>query len=130
MSRFRCDVYSDESNDVESIYRLTREALAKARKDLRPVFMNIKCCRHLEHVGIHPDWDFGYRTREECRWWLENDSLIVQRRRLLDQGMSEAEITAVETEIDHTIQRSVERAKAAPHPALERLYHGVFYEKN
>jgi acetoin:2,6-dichlorophenolindophenol oxidoreductase subunit alpha len=129
VGKFRCDVYSDDSNDVESVYRLTRDAMCRAHRDRRPVFMNIRCYRYLEHVGIGDDWHYGYRSKDEYQRWLERDSLAMQRRRLLGHGLPEPEIAALETGIDAQVRASGARASQAPAPQPERLYYGVFHEK-
>jgi pyruvate dehydrogenase E1 component alpha subunit len=129
VGRFRCHVYSDSSNDVESVYRITRDAMARTSRDRLPVFMNIHCYRYLEHVGIGEDWHYGYRSKDEYQRWLQKDSQAVQRRRLLQQGLPESKLAALEDEIDKVVSRSVAKAKAADKPAPHRLYHGVFHEK-
>ena len=62
---------------------LAKEAAAKAHRDRRPAFLNIKCCRYLEHVGIGTDWNWGYRDQATVeRDWIARDALKVQRARL------------------------------------------------
>ncbi|MCU1295533.1 MAG: putative Pyruvate dehydrogenase component subunit alpha, partial [Bryobacterales bacterium] len=125
---FDCHFFTDDSNDVESIYNLTRDAKALSDGDQKPVLMHIKCCRYLEHVGIYEDWNLGYRSEAERDEWFAKDSLRVQRQRLLNLGKAEDEIVKIETEIDDSIRRSVERAAQSPIPETERLYYGVFHE--
>jgi TPP-dependent pyruvate/acetoin dehydrogenase alpha subunit len=130
-AHFGCDVYEDNSNDVESVYTLARSAAELAHRTRRPALLDIKCCRYLEHVGIGKDWNTGYRDEATFqKEWFSRDSLAVQRRRLLAQGVSEATILAVETDVEQAIQESVKRASLAPVPARERLYAGVFHEEN
>jgi pyruvate dehydrogenase E1 component alpha subunit len=127
---FGVDTYEDGSGDVESVYALTREAAAKAHRDRRPAFLNIKCCRYLEHVGIGTDWNWGYRDKTEVeREWIDRDALKVQRARLASHQVSEGDIAAIEQEIDRWIQESVRKASQAPIPTSDRLYAGVFHEK-
>lgn len=126
---FGCDTYEDASSDVESVYNLARRAVERARHERRPAFLNIKCCRFLEHVGIGNDWHWGYRDKDEVhREWISRDAVRIQRDRLLRQGMSEDAISRIDDEIGRQVGQSVERAAAAPIPAPERLYAGVFHE--
>ena len=68
---FGADTYEDDSGDVESVYSLAKEAAEKAHRDRRPAFLNIKCCRYLEHVGIGTDWNWGYRDQATVeRDWI------------------------------------------------------------
>ncbi len=127
---FGCDAYEDDSGDVESVYLLARHAAEKARRDRRPAFLNIRCCRYLEHVGIGTDWNWGYRDKAAVeREWISRDALKQQRAQLAAHQVTEKAIAAMEEEIDKAIQESVKRAAAAPIPAPERLYAGVFHEK-
>lgn len=127
---FNCYFFDDDSNDVEKVYALTRDAMSKVVEQPRPVLMHIKCCRYLEHVGIFEDWKLGYRGEDERRIWQDKDALRTQRQRLKQQGLSDSAIEAVEREIDDRVRRSVERAAQSPVPAADRLHHGVFHEKN
>ena len=127
---FGADTYEDDSGDVESVYSLAKEAAEKAHRDRRPAFLNIKCCRYLEHVGIGTDWSWGYRDQATVeRDWISRDALKTQRARLANHQMSESAIAAMEEEIDKAIRASVQRAMEAPIPAPDRLHAGVFHEK-
>lgn len=128
--QFGCDSYEDDTGDVESVFALARMAAEKAHRERRPAFLQIKCARYLEHVGIGDDWNWGYRDRAAVeRDWISRDAVGVQRKRVAALGMSEAEIVAIEQEIDGIVRTSVARAMAAPIPTLDRLYAGVFHEK-
>jgi pyruvate dehydrogenase E1 component alpha subunit len=127
---FGADTYEDDSGDVESVYSLTRFAVEKAHRERRPAFLNIKCCRYLEHVGIGTDWNWGYRDQATVqREWIDRDAVKMQRARLAGHQVSESAIAAMEEEIDRAIRRSVKRAAEAPIPAPDRLHAGVFHEK-
>ncbi len=127
---FGADVYEDDSSDVESVYLLAKSAVEKAHRDRRPAFLNIKCCRYLEHVGIGTDWSWGYRDQATVeREWISRDAVKAQRARLASHQVTEAEIAAIEEEIDKAIAASVKRAADAPIPAPARLHAGVFHEK-
>jgi pyruvate dehydrogenase E1 component alpha subunit len=130
VSTYRCLVYEDAGNDVEEVHRIARDALAKIKKNPQPVFMNIECYRYLDHIGTGEDWHYGYRSEDERETWDKRDSLAMQRGRLLERGLGEADIKAMEREIDERIRKSVARAKAAPFAEPERLHHGVFHENS
>jgi TPP-dependent pyruvate/acetoin dehydrogenase alpha subunit len=128
---FGCDSYDDDSGDVERVYSMARAAAAKANRDRRPAFLNIKCCRYLEHVGIGEDWHWGYRDKTEVeRQWIAKDAVVAQRKRLAALQVPEAQIAAIEREIDERVSASRERAANSPIPAADRLYAGVFHEKS
>ncbi len=127
---FGCDVYENDTGDVESVYLLARRAVKVAVRESRPALLNIACCRFLEHVGIGEDWHWGYRDKDQTvREWISRDAVKVQRKRLLAHGLSESEVAAIDAEIEEVVRRSRERAAAAPIPGPERLYAGVFHAK-
>jgi TPP-dependent pyruvate/acetoin dehydrogenase alpha subunit len=128
VSQYNCLVYEDDSNDVETIYHLTRTAAAQIRAGGMPAFMNIKTYRYLEHCGTAEDTSAPYRRADEEAFWRARDCVALQRNRLLEKGVAEKDIAAIESEINDAVESSVAAAKAAPHPAREKLYHGVFYE--
>ena len=126
--QYDCAVFEDESNDVETIYNLTRSAVAHMNTAKTPVFFNIRTYRYLEHCGTALDTDAPYRIAAEEAFWRARDCVALQRKRLLALGMSESAIAAIENEINAAIEVSVKAAKAAPHPGKELLYRGVFHE--
>jgi TPP-dependent pyruvate/acetoin dehydrogenase alpha subunit len=127
VKQFDCVVASEDSNDVERMFEVTATAIEEARRKACPVFLVFQCYRYLEHVGINYDFHEGYRDEAEYKRWIaEKDCLTLQRRRLLASGVAEAEIAALESEIETRVQRAVALAKAAPLPPLSDLYRGVF----
>ncbi len=127
---FGCDGYTVDDGDVEEVYTVAKRAVEKAHRDRRPALMNVKCCRYLEHVGIGDDWHWGYRDRAQVEQdWISRDAVTRQRRRLIESGLSEAEVGAIEKQVEGQIADSVRRAAAAPAPSADRLFVGVFREK-
>jgi TPP-dependent pyruvate/acetoin dehydrogenase alpha subunit len=126
---FGADTYEDDSGDVETVFVLAKGAAEKARRDRRPAFLNIKCCRYLEHVGTGEDWSWGYRDKATVeRDWISRDAVATQRRRLASHQVTESAIVSMEEEIDNAIRESIKRAAQAPIPTPDRLHAGVFHE--
>jgi TPP-dependent pyruvate/acetoin dehydrogenase alpha subunit len=125
---FDCTVHSDDTTDVEAIYRAARRVVEGIRRTGRPALMHLKCYRYLEHVGVGEDFAAGYRDRAECDRWRARDCVEHQRRRLLQLGLPVESLTLLEGEIEERVQLSVARAKAAPFPGAEELLRGVFHE--
>lgn len=128
VSQFRCATFEvADALDVESIRRYIAEALAVARLDNgTPAFLRVRTCRYLDHIGITEDFDVGYRTREEADWWRERDPIKRQRRRLLEQGMTEVEVLAEEHKINKRLDAAVKAAREAPAPDPAELRMGIF----
>lgn len=128
--QYDCLVFEDDTNDVESIYTLTREAIDQVTQKGMPAFLNIHTYRYLEPCGTTMDSEAPYRSSEEDAYWKSKDCISSQRQRLRDHGFDEREIIELEASIDASVEASVAAAKASPHPDPETLYYGVFYEKD
>ena len=127
ISKFDCNVFSEDTNDVEVIYQLTCNAIELSKKNERPSFLHLKYQRFLEHVGIKEDFDQGFRSREEFNKWLEEkgDRLTLQRDKLL-QFVQETEIMKIEREVEKQVAWSVELAKKASFSPCDEVYKGVY----
>ena len=127
---FGIKAYEDDSSDVESVYKLTLNAIDYSCTASKPVLLNIKCCRYLEHVGINSDWHWGYRNKDDVEnKWISRDAVKTQRDRLLNLNKTENEIKEIEKVIDESIQDSIVKAENAMKPTKDRLFTGVFHEK-
>lgn len=130
LDKFNCDVYQSDSTDVESIHALASEAVGLTRKTNRPSFLHLKCYRYLQHVGVHQDFDAGYRNKDEYERWFERDCVSLQRERLVNNGMADEDVREIERRIDDRVNSSVVHAQNAPLADLQEIYTGVFYEAN
>jgi len=128
-NKFECNAWKETTTNVETIYRLVLRTIELIKATETPSLLHFKCYRYLEHVGIHEDFDAGYRTKSEYLEWLKRDCLALQRNRLLNIGYTETDITEVERQIDEQIMNSIVKAREAPFPEPEELYRGVFYEE-
>lgn len=127
VSQFECDVFSAESPDVEKIYEIAMAAISSIRRTGRPVFFYHPCYRYLEHVGVNEDFGVGYRPKDEYLEWLERDSLVLQRRRLIDDlEMGEDAVAAIEGAIEEEAARDLAAARSAPFPSSEELHSDIF----
>lgn len=125
---FECSVFQEDSTDVEVLYGLNIEAIESIKSEEKPSFLHLKCYRYLDHIGIAEDFDVGYRPRAEFEEWFRRDPLALQRKRLLNNGWTEAMLLEEERRINAQLEDSICNARAAPFPAPEELYTGVFHE--
>lgn len=130
VSQFECHVFQEDTTDVEIIYRLTLDAVESIKATGKPAFLHLKCYRYLEHVGIHEDFDAGYRSKAEFIEWYRRDPLVLQRKRLIGNGYAEGDVRHAEMLINEQIKRSIKRAREASPLKPEELYRGVFHETN
>jgi pyruvate dehydrogenase E1 component alpha subunit len=125
--QFDCGFMADHSNDAESLCDTTRTVVGMIRDNGGPGFIHARCCRYLEHVGIGDDIDDGYRSREEVDAWRARDAVDMLRARLAAEGFA-ADLDRIDRTLEEEISQSVSTARAAPLPARDKLFHGVFHE--
>jgi pyruvate dehydrogenase E1 component alpha subunit len=109
---------------------MTKEAVQASTSTLQPAFLRIKCHRYLEHVGINEDWHEGYRDKQKYSWWYENDSLKLQRQKLIEIGFEENVIKTYEDQIKDKVEQAILKAEQASFCPTSHLETGVFHEKN
>ncbi len=126
VSQFKCDVFERDTTDPEEIYRTTKDALDLMKRNSQPCFLRFHYYRYLEHVGVNEDFNAGYRPKAEYLKWRKRDPMLLQRARLLDEGVDEWRIGNIEGEVDERIAESIQRAKKAPFANVSELYNGVF----
>jgi TPP-dependent pyruvate/acetoin dehydrogenase alpha subunit len=125
VEKFDCDVFREQSTDVEVLYQLTLRAAESVRKADRPAFLHLKYYRYLEHVGVNEDFNQGYRSRDEFIEWSKIDPLQIARAKLL-AWLPEKELVAMESEVNAQVAGSIRKAVEAPFPSGEGLYEDVF----
>jgi acetoin:2,6-dichlorophenolindophenol oxidoreductase subunit alpha len=102
-----------DGNDLWSVYASASKAVERARGGGGPTLLECQTYRHYGHSKSDPA---PYRPKDEVEQWLERDPLKLVRSRLLDEGLSEERIGAVEEEIAALMEDAVQAAKDAPYP--------------
>jgi len=111
-----------DGNDVEEVYRLTRDAVDRARQENGPTFIEFETYRWREHCGPNYDNDIGYRTEAEFRAWQERCPIERHKRRLVNESAILPEavgemLDAVRLEIEEAFKY----AQTSPVPADDEL---------
>jgi len=107
-----------DGNDVQAVRAASIRAVERARRGDGPTLIECKTYRHMEHCGIHEDYQLGYRTAEEANAWKARDPLV-QAAAFVTDG----ERAALETEIAALIDDAFAFARESPFPSS--LYAGV-----
>jgi pyruvate dehydrogenase E1 component subunit alpha len=105
---------------AESAVRLLR----RAREDCEPAVLEAMTYRYRGHSVA--DAGLSYRTRDEVDAWKGKDPIALMRGRLLDQGVSEAELSASESAVDERVEAAVAYATADDEPPIEELAAGMY----
>jgi TPP-dependent pyruvate/acetoin dehydrogenase alpha subunit len=114
-----------DGTDVFAVYSAAGEAVERARAGGGPTMLHVHVPRYYGHYSGDPD---TYRTPEEKKAMRqERDCLINFRRRVNEVSLlEEAELDAVDSEIEAAIDQAVSAARAAPFPPLSALTTDVY----
>jgi TPP-dependent pyruvate/acetoin dehydrogenase alpha subunit len=119
---FGVPVQRFETGDVFEIRDALHSHLDGIRQEnAGPLFFECLTYRWLEHVGPHEDYNLGHRSRDEAKFWLENDQVA-----LTGAMIAPARRATIDEEIETRIARAVEFAETSPLPTDDELYANVF----
>ncbi|HTJ44236.1 MAG TPA: pyruvate dehydrogenase (acetyl-transferring) E1 component subunit alpha [Kofleriaceae bacterium] len=104
-----------DGNDPVKVKRRIAEAVARARETQEPTLVEIVTYRFRGHSMSDPGL---YRTKEEVEEWKRRDPLNRARAKLVELGMPEPEIVAMEDDVKAEIEDAVKFAETSP-PADE-----------
>jgi pyruvate dehydrogenase E1 component alpha subunit len=100
-----------DGNDVDVVYRTAQRAISLARRGGGPSLIEAETYRHGGHSRADPG---KYRPDEEVKAWLAKDPIPRYRKRLLELGLPEASLQAIEAETEQLINAATEEARNAP----------------
>lgn len=114
-----------DGNDVEAVYVTAVAVIERARRGGGPALVEAMMYRH----GGHSRGDLGkYRPESELKSWLERDPLSTYRARLLEDGTTEADVLAIETNARAAAADAEQVARTAPEPNPEILMTDLWSE--
>jgi TPP-dependent pyruvate/acetoin dehydrogenase alpha subunit len=110
-----------DGQDVEAVFKATRQALEHARSGKGPVFMHLDVERFSGHYIGDPQ---VYRPKDQAKELRSSrDPITTLQERI---GMSDDELAELDTEVTEIVEASVEFAKngtdPAPEDALKNIY--------
>lgn len=105
-----------DGNDVVAVWQAAEEAIQRARSGGGPTLIEALTYRHMGHQEGDPV--IGWcRTQEEWDSWVARCPIVNFRRFLIESGSaSEAEVAAVENEVDAVIADAADFALKSPQP--------------
>jgi 2-oxoisovalerate dehydrogenase E1 component len=114
-----------DGNDVLAVEAAGRAAIARARRGEGPTLIECKTYRTRAHAeGMV---DFGYRTKEEVEEWKQRCPIARLRRYLIEEDIvPEAELSALDAEIEEAVNQAHLRAEKSPYPAPETATNHVY----
>lgn len=116
-----------DGNNALDVYRMSAEAVARARRGDGPSFLLFDTYRWREHCGPNYDNDIGYRTETEFLDWKKRCPVATFRRRLITNGtLSTSEDASMTRQIESEIDAAIAFAKAAPFPTSTTAGSGIY----
>jgi pyruvate dehydrogenase E1 component alpha subunit len=112
-----------DGNDADAVYDVATTAIEKARAGEGPSLIEALTYRHGGHSRADPG---KYRPDEEVAAWKLRDPIIIYHQRLLAQGVSEAQLVEIETDVAAMVDLATEEAKAGAVPGEEYLLKDVW----
>ena len=122
-SAYGLDSILIDGNDADVVYQVAQSAFARARAGGGPSLIEALTYRHHGHSRADPA---KYRPPEEVAAWMKRDPVPLYRQRLIDSGVSEAKLVAIEDDLKREVDRATEVAKASRPPSSDLIHKDVW----
>ena len=110
--------------DVLAVYETTRAAVERARGGGGPTFIEAMTYRLVGHMIGDSE---PYRTREEVAQWRARDPLLIFPQQLVQEWViSQAEVAAVQTQVEAHMAEVVRFALDSPWPSPDTITTDIF----
>src|SRR5256712_9116061 len=114
--------------DVLAVRDCVGRAVERARREPTPVLVEARTYRFRGHSMRDPAGAI-YRTRDEVEREKLRDPIVLFRQRCLTEGaLTEADIKAIEKDVNDLVDEAVAFADASPEPPLEWLLTDIYKE--
>jgi pyruvate dehydrogenase E1 component alpha subunit len=111
-------------DDVLEMREAVRHAVARARREHLPFFLEAKTYRFRGHSMADPA---KYRTREEVQRWMERDPIGILAQRIETLGIATPDqLQSIDDEVKAEVAAAVEFAEQCPVPAPETVAEHVY----
>lgn len=113
-----------DGNDVEAVYRVTKEAVERARSGGGPTLIEAKTMRMMGHA-IHDGAE--YVPRELLAEWEKRNPVLCFEQKLLEEGvLDQVEVDEIKHRCQVEIQDAIDFAESAPWPDPATVEDGVY----
>jgi acetoin:2,6-dichlorophenolindophenol oxidoreductase subunit alpha len=113
-----------DGQDVDTVHRVTVEAVERARSGEGPTLLEMKTYRYRGHSRSDPA---KYRPDGELDAWKQRDPILILGERLAAEGIvSTDDQAAIRAETQAAVDAAADRAAAAPYPTLEETERYVY----
>lgn len=116
-----------DGNNVTDVYRVSKEAVQRARKGEGPSFIECLTYRLRDHGGTNSGADIGYRTQEEVDAWAERCPVKNFEAFLLkNKIIATDEVKRLNENIDDEIKEAFKFAQTSPFPKEDEVANYLF----
>jgi pyruvate dehydrogenase E1 component subunit alpha len=116
-----------DGNDVFAVYRVTKEAVERAREGYEPTLIEALTYRVMDHTTS--DDARRYRPDDEVELWRQRDPIERLARYMRAKGLlDDAGAAGVLAEADRQVAEAVEAFEALTPPGPEEIFKHVFAE--
>lgn len=112
-----------KDNDPIEMYRLSGEAVERARIGEGPTIIEIETYRYLGHFQGDPEL---YRDKNEVPSLLEKDPIQRVKNALLEQGVTDSELSDMEQMAKNEVDEAYQFARDSAYPNPEDALNDVF----
>lgn len=124
---FRIPGIQVDGMDVLAVRGAAETALEWVRGGKGPILLEMKTYRYRGHSMSDPA---KYRSRDEVQAMRENSDPIEQTKaRLVEMGISEDEIKAIDKDIRAIVNEAADFAESSPEPDANELYTDILVEQ-
>jgi pyruvate dehydrogenase E1 component alpha subunit len=116
-----------DGNDPLAVYKVTREAIARAHEGKGPTLIEAVTYRYGPHTTA--DDPKRYRTDEELNTWLAKDPIVRMRNYLVNRSIWDNSMEeGLKTEVDEKIKEVVEKYENMPKRDPENMFKYLYAE--
>ncbi len=110
--------------DVHDVYRDVAQAVAQARAESTPLFLEIKTYRYRGHSMSDPA---KYRTPEELESYKKQDPILILKSQMEESGrLTTDEYSAMDAEAKTVCDEAVRFAEESPEPDPSALHEDIY----
>lgn len=111
------------NNDTLAVFAAAGEAVDRARSGNGPTLIEIETYRYFGHFQGDAE---GYRPQDEVKKLKDKDPLPMLRNHVLQAGVSEIAVRAVEERAKGEVEVAIDFARTSPYPNPEEALTHVF----
>ena len=112
--------FTEDGNDVEKVFNVSKKSVNYIRKNSRPVLIDFKTYRWLEHCGPNRDDHLNYREKSEVKQWLKKcpiENLKKKHKKIINNRF----VKITTEEVSKKINSAFNFARKSPFPNKKEL---------